>query len=71
MEVSGCCRGWQARQTHHARTVVAAGLAALVGAYPIATPHIWLALAMLGGMRFIQQSPAGPALPAAELDSAL
>ncbi|MBN2145768.1 MAG: hypothetical protein JW726_00210 [Anaerolineales bacterium] len=36
-------------QSNHARAVGAASFVALLGAYPIVTPHIWLALAVLAG----------------------
>jgi hypothetical protein len=38
-----CCK------STHNRAVVLTGLIALVGAYPIVTPHVWLAFALMGG----------------------
>ncbi len=32
------------------RALIIAGLLALVGTYPVVTPHVWLALALLGGL---------------------
>jgi hypothetical protein len=41
------CRG--AGASAYGRALIIAGLLALVGTYPIVTPHVWLALALLGG----------------------
>jgi uncharacterized protein with PQ loop repeat len=42
-QVFRCC------QTAHAKAIMIAGFIALLGAYPIVTPHVWLALALMGG----------------------
>jgi len=36
-------------RTRHARCIFMVGLLALLGAYPIVTPHVWLALGLMGG----------------------
>jgi hypothetical protein len=41
---------FRACQSPHGRAIVVAGTLALVGAYPIVTPHVWLALALMGGV---------------------
>ena len=50
---------WQACQgagaSAYGRALIIAGLLALVGTYPIVTPHVWLALALLGGLGALGQ----------------
>ncbi len=41
---------WRSCQGGYGRALIVAGLLALVGAYPIVTPHVWLGLALLGGL---------------------
>ena len=41
---------WRSIQTPHSRAILFASIVALVGAYPIVTPHIWLALALIAGL---------------------
>lgn len=40
---------WRSFQGPHSRSIFMAGLIALFGAYPIVTPHVWLAFALLAG----------------------
>ncbi|HSQ16280.1 MAG TPA: hypothetical protein VLM83_01165, partial [Anaerolineales bacterium] len=46
---------WQACLSAYGRALIIAGLLALVGTYPIVTPHVWLALALLGGLGALGQ----------------
>ena len=41
---------WQVCRSAYGRALIVGGLLGLVGAYPIVTPHIWLALVLLGGL---------------------
>jgi hypothetical protein len=41
---------WRYLPKAHARGIFVASLAGIAGAYPIVMPHIWLALALLGGV---------------------
>jgi len=40
-------RVWRLFQSPHSRGIFIASMIALIGAYPIITPHVWLALALL------------------------
>ena len=41
---------WRFIQLPHCRAIFIASIIALMGAYPIVTPHVWLALALLTGV---------------------
>ena len=45
---------WRFMHKPHCRAIFIASIIALLGAYPIVTPHVWLALALLTGMSAIQ-----------------
>jgi hypothetical protein len=45
--------------TRHARSIVVVSLFALLGAYPIVTPHIWLALGLMGGYGLLYEKSPG------------
>ena len=51
---------WQSIHSPHSRGIFFASLFALLGAYPIVTPHVWLALALLAasGLPTTQEAPA-------------
>ena len=45
---------WRFIQMPHCRAIFLVSIIALMGAYPIVTPHVWLALALLTGMSATQ-----------------
>lgn len=51
---------WRSIHSPHSRGIFFASLFALLGAYPIVTPHVWLALALLAasGLPDTQEAPA-------------